>query len=155
MGILVDSPLRENGLRAPTGPAPRDFSFAPKKSARVSVLVVDDEALIRWSLGETLTDHGYAVLEASDGRGALAVLSNPPESVAVIMLDYRLPDSNGLQLLAAIRRLSPDSRVVMMTAYGTPDVAAEALRLGAVRVVDKPIEMNDVAEIVSRAARAS
>jgi two-component system response regulator AtoC len=154
VGILVDSPLRENGLRAPTGPAARDFSIAPKKSAPVSILVVDDEALIRWSLGETLTDLGYAVLEAGDGKGALAVLTNPPAPIAVVMLDYRLPDSKGLQLLAAIRNLSPDSRVVMMTAYGTPDVAAEALRLGAVCVLNKPIEMNDVPEIVSR-ARAS
>lgn len=154
VGILADSPLLENGLRAPTGPAPRDFSITPKKSAHVSVLIVDDEALIRWSLGETLTDHGYAVLEAGDGKGALAVLSNPSEPVAVIMLDYRLPDSNGLWLLAAIRKISPDSRVVMMTAYGTPDVAAEALRLGAVCVLNKPIEMNEVPEIVSR-ARAS
>ena len=67
------------------------------------------------------------------------------------MLDYRLPDSNGLQLLAAIRGVSPHSRVVMMTAYGTPDIAADALRLGAVCVVNKPIEMGDVADLVSRA----
>ena len=66
------------------------------------------------------------------------------------MLDYRLPDLNGLQVLAAIRAASPRSRVVLMTAYGTPEIAAEAVRLGAVCVVDKPIEMSDVAALVQR-----
>ena len=98
------------------------------------MLVIDDESLIRWSLAQTLFDHGYTVMEAGDGKQALAVLRNSPEPVEVIMLDYRLPDTNGLQLLAAIRGISPDSR--------------------AVCVVTKPIEMQDVAVIVSRARAA-
>jgi DNA-binding NtrC family response regulator len=121
-----------------------------KKSPNVTVLIVDDEALIRWSLAETLADRGYGVLEAGDGRGAVEVLSVAPEPVDVIMLDYRLPDSNGLQLLARIRTLSPGSRVVLMTAYGTPEVFAEAMSLGAACVVNKPIEMQDVASLVAR-----
>ena len=127
----------------------------PKKSPNVRVLIVDDEPLIRWSLAETLTDEGYGVLEAADGQGALEALRDTPRPVDVIMLDYRLPDSNGLQLLATIRALSPRSRVVLMTAYGTPEVAAEALRLGAVCVVNKPIEMQEVADLVSRAHASS
>jgi len=62
---------------------------------------------------------------------------------------------NGLQLLAAIRDVSPHSRVVMMTAYGTPDIAADALSLGAVGFVDKPIEMADVAGLVRSAREIS
>lgn len=152
MAILVDSALTQNGLPGPSRETrPRDFPPPPKKSPIVSVLIVDDEPLIRWSLGETLTDGGYAVLEAGDGKSAVAVLKDPLRPVDVILLDYRLPDSNGLQLLAAIRGLSPRSGVVMMTAYGTPEVAAEALRLGAVCVVNKPIEMRDVADLVARA----
>jgi DNA-binding NtrC family response regulator len=154
VGILVESPLPESRLQAATGPELRDFSPAREKSPGIGVLVVDDESLIRWSLAQMLIDHGYAVMEAGDGKQALAVLKDPPEPVEVIMLDYRLPDTTGLKLLAAIRGLSPDSRVVMMTAYGTAEVFAEAMRLGAVCVVNKPIEMQDVAEIVSR-ARAS
>ena len=122
-----------------------------KKSPNVSVLIVDDEPLIRWSLAETLTDRGYGVLEAGDGRGAVEALSDAPDPVDVIMLDYRLPDSNGLQLLARIRSLSPASRVVLMTAFGTPEVFAEAMSLGAACVVNKPIEMHDVASLVARA----
>jgi len=125
-----------------------------KKSPTVSVLVVDDEPLIRWSLAETLSDRGYTVLEAGDGRGAIEVLNAPCVPVDVIMLDYRLPDSNGLQLLEKIRALSPASRVVLMTAYGTPEVLEEALRLGAVCVVNKPIEMQDVPALVACARDA-
>jgi two-component system response regulator (stage 0 sporulation protein F) len=154
VGILAESALSEHRLQPATDAGARDFSRAAKKSPRVGVLVVDDESLIRWSLAQMLIEHGYAVMEAGDGKQALAVLENPPERVEVVMLDYRLPDTNGLKLLAAIRGLSPDSRVVMMTAYGTAEVFAEAMRLGAVSVVNKPIEMQDVAGIVSR-ARAS
>jgi DNA-binding NtrC family response regulator len=122
-----------------------------KKSPNVRVLIVDDEPLIRWSLAETLVDRGYGVLEAGDGRGAVQVLGESPLPVEVIMLDYRLPDSNNLQLLSKIKTLSPQSQVVLMTAYGTPEIAAEALRLGAYCVVNKPLEMQDVADLVSRA----
>ena len=122
-----------------------------EKSPTVSVLLVDDEPLIRWSLAETLSERGYRVLEAGDGRGALEAVKASLAPIDVIMLDYRLPDSNGLQLLGQIRDLSPASRVVLMTAYGTPEVLAEALRLGAVCVVNKPIEMHDVAGLVTRA----
>jgi DNA-binding NtrC family response regulator len=154
VGILVDSPLPENRLQPAAEARLGDFSPSAKKSPKVGVLIVDDESLIRWSLAQTLLDHDYVVMEAGDGKQALAVLKNAPDPVEVVMLDYRLPDTTGLQLLAAIRGLSPESRVVMMTAYGTAEVFAEAMRLGAVCVVNKPIEMQDVAEIVSR-ARAS
>jgi DNA-binding NtrC family response regulator len=126
-----------------------------KKSPNVTVLIVDDEALIRWSLAETLIERGYGVLEAGDGRGAVEALSDAPAPVDVIMLDYRLPDSNGLQLLARIRSLSPASRVVLMTAYGTPEIFAEAMTLGAACVVNKPIEMHDVADLVAAARRSA
>jgi DNA-binding NtrC family response regulator len=126
-----------------------------KKSPNVSVLIVDDEPLIRWSLAETLTDQGYGILEAKDGLGAIETLKGSARPVDVILLDYRLPDSNDLRLLASIRALSPRSRVVLMTAFGTPEVAAEALRLGAVCVVGKPLEMQDVGALVTRAHTSS
>jgi len=122
-----------------------------EKSPNVRVLIVDDEPLIRWALGETLVERGYGVLEAGDGQGAVQALGESPRPVEVILLDYRLPDSNNLQLLSTIKTVSPRSQVVLMTAYGTPEVTAEALRLGAYCVVSKPLEMQDVADLVSRA----
>ena len=60
------------------------------------------------------------------------------------MLDYRLPDSNDLTLLATVRRLSPESAVVLMTAFGTPEIAKAALDLGVYQVLHKPFEMHDL-----------
>ena len=151
MAILVDSPVSESRLPSPSDAGLRDFSRPAEKFRKVGVLIVDDESLIRWSLAQTLLDDDYTVMEAGDGKQALAVLRNPPGPVDVVLLDYRLPDTDGLHLLEAIARLSPHSRVVMMTAYGAAEVVAEAKRLGAVCVINKPIEMQDVAAIVSRA----
>src|ERR1041384_697339 len=91
------------------------------------ILVVDDEPLIRWSISETLGAAGHQVTEAPDAASALrAVEGNSAPDIVV--LDYRLPDSNDLGLLAKIRQIAPDARVIMMTAFGTPDVTAGALR---------------------------
>jgi DNA-binding NtrC family response regulator len=71
------------------------------------------------------------------------------------MLDYRLPDSNDLTLLAAIRRLSPGSGVVLMTAQGTPKVTKGALGLGACEVMHKPFELHDLEPLVLKAFASS
>ncbi|HEY7789690.1 MAG TPA: response regulator [Vicinamibacterales bacterium] len=115
------------------------------------VLVVDDEWLIRWSLAEALNDAGYAVTQASDGQSAVQVLQE--ETVDVVLLDYRLPDSSDLQLLSRLRSLAPDARVIMMTAYGSPEMTREALALGALRVVHKPFDMQKARALVDQASR--
>lgn len=119
------------------------------------VLVVEDEPLIRWSIAETLVRMGHTVIEADDAESAVRVLGEMPEPADVVLLDYRLPDSNDLNLLATIRRLAPGSAVVMMTAYGTPDVTRGALELGAYGVVDKPFDMHDLEPILLDAYAAT
>jgi DNA-binding response OmpR family regulator len=110
----------------------------------VRVLVVDDELLIRWSIAETLTEAGHEVVEAGDAATALEVMvKEPPPDVVV--LDYRLPDSDDLGLLGKIRRLAPAAVVIMMTAFGTPEMTHEAFELGAREVVNKPFNMHDLA----------
>ena len=123
---------------------------AVKKSPSPRVLVVDDEALIRWSLSESLSEAGYAVIEAGDGASALAQASNGHVFDAII-LDYRLPDSNDLRLLERLRDLQPNAAVVMMTAFGTPEVISGALKLGAFRIVVKPFDVHDMVDAVGRA----
>ena len=122
-----------------------------KDSPQPRVLIVDDEALIRWSLVETLADSGLSATEASDGESALRALSEAGP-FDVVVLDYRLPDSNDLNLLATIRRVSPRTAVVVMTAFGTPEVSSGALELGAYRVVAKPFEMHEMADVVLQAS---
>src|SRR6478672_8104439 len=92
----------------------RDFPHKLKKPA--TVLVVDDEALIRWSLCEALAERGYAVTEAGDGRAALSAIEQASDPFSVVLLDYRLPDSADLKLLGRIRDLAPVSQVIMITA---------------------------------------
>lgn len=111
------------------------------------VLVVDDEFLIRWSIAETLGAAGHEVTEAPDAASALAALEETPDP-DVVLMDFRLPDSNDLGVLAKIRRLAPATAVVMMTAVGTPEVTAGALQLGACKVLSKPFNMHDLEDIV-------
>ena len=126
-----------------------------KKSPPVRVLVVDDEPLIRWSLVETLADRGCDVAEAGTGQTALEAVSGTRVPFDVVLLDLRLPDSKDLVLLSQIRLLAPDARVILMTAFGTTEVKHGALELGAYRVVSKPFELSELAELVLRYAPPS
>jgi DNA-binding NtrC family response regulator len=149
--MLAQSP--QSGAKSPSRATPRsaDFSRCGKKSAPKRVLVVDDEALVRWSIAETLGDQGYKVSEAADAAAAICIFSSPLGEVDLVLLDLRLPDSNDLRVLSAMRHLSPSTPVILMTAYGTPELVNEARRLGATAVVDKPFEMSDLAPLVERA----
>jgi two-component system response regulator AtoC len=131
------------------------FSDVPKNSPPLRILVVDDEALIRWSLVQTLSDSGHDTVEATDGADAIRAVSEAREPFDVALLDFRLPDSNDLTLLSRLRRLSPGMQIILMTAYGTPEVVQGALDLGVFRVVAKPLDMNDVATLVTHAHAAA
>lgn len=122
-----------------------------KHSPPLRVLVVDDESLIRWSLVETLTGSGYEASEAKDGQGAVDALAAAATPFDVVLLDLRLPDTNGLAVLSELRQLSPATKVILMTAYGTPEVVGEAMDRGAYRVVAKPLEMSDLSNLVQQA----
>ena len=130
------------------------YPVPAKNPALAHVLVVDDEALIRWSLAETLTDRGHTVTEAGDGKEALRVVTDAANRPDVVLLDYRLPDSNDLSLFTAIKRELPEAPIILMTAYGSPEITAGALSLGAYRVVSKPFEVQDLVTLVQE-ARAS
>jgi len=122
-------------------------------SRHLRILVVEDETLIRWSIAETLTQEGHTVMEATSAAAAVKALEDE-DDIDVVLLDYRLPDSNDLGLLASVRRLQPRSAVVMMTAYGTPEVTEGALALGAYRVVGKPFDMRVLESLVVEAHHA-
>ena len=122
---------------------------------KLRVLVVDDEMLIRWSVVETLAEQGHRVHEACDARSALGALRDAPEPFDVALLDLRLPDSNDLSLLEKVRRLVPSMAVVMMTAFGSPDVVAGALELGAYDVVSKPFDIHRIERVLLDAHEAN
>ena len=118
------------------------------------VLVVEDEFLIRWSITETLAHAGHTVIEAAHGATAVMALKNDTERIDAVVLDYRLPDSDDLTLLSTVRRLSPASAVVLMTAFGTPEVVKGALDLGVYHVLHKPFEMHDLESLLREACGA-
>jgi len=146
-------PLETGDLAAVPKAERGDISHQPEISPQLRVLVVDDEPLIRWSLTETLEQAGHTVAEAPDGATAVQSVAGR-EPFDVVVLDYRLPDSNDLGLLRSIRNTCPAPAVVMMTAFGAPEIAAGALALGAYCVVPKPFEVDDMAKLVLRAHRA-
>jgi two-component system response regulator AtoC len=113
-----------------------------------TVLVVDDEALIRWSLTERLKSEGYEVLEADTGRAALERLA---QGVDLVLLDYRLPDTDGVSVLRKIKELDQDILVILLTAYASVDTAVEAMKLGAYHFANKPFNLDEVATLVERA----
>jgi DNA-binding NtrC family response regulator len=118
------------------------------------ILVVDDELLIRWSLGEALKAAGYSVVEGRDAAEARRAVGDPDHRPDLVLLDYRLPDSDDLGLLTAIRHAAPTVPVILMTAHGTSEVVKGALDLGAYRVVSKPFEVQDMTALVAEALAA-
>ncbi|HEX5069261.1 MAG TPA: sigma-54 dependent transcriptional regulator [Vicinamibacterales bacterium] len=112
------------------------------------VLVVDDEQLIRWSLAQRLKDEGYDVVEA--GTAAEAI-ERADQGVDLVLLDYKLPDEDGLSVLKRLRDLDPDTLVIMLTAHRSVDIVVEAMKGGAFDYATKPFDLDDVALRVSRA----
>jgi DNA-binding NtrC family response regulator len=126
----------------------------PDETTRLTILVVDDEALLRWSLAEVLRRSGHTVIEATSAREALDAISRS-SLIDAVLLDYRLPDSADLQLLEQVRRRLPRSPVVLMTAFGTSEMMQAALDLGAYRVLSKPFDMHGVERLITEAYGAS
>jgi DNA-binding NtrC family response regulator len=114
------------------------------------VLVVDDEALLRWSLAQILEDEGFEVEQAGSGAEALHTVAASSATFDVVLLDFRLPDSNDLNLLSKLRQMTPRSAVILMTAFSTPETAQGARDLGAVQVVSKPFDMSEMVRLVEQ-----
>jgi len=118
---------------------------------KTSVLVVDDELLIRKSLGKVLRASGYAVdVASSGGEGLEKVGALKPQ---VMILDMRLPDTDGLSVLRRARELDSLLQVIIITAYGDVQAAVDAMKLGACDFVRKPYEMEDIVLAVESAGR--
>jgi DNA-binding NtrC family response regulator len=112
------------------------------------ILVVDDEPLIRWSVTETLADLGLDVEQADSAEAALRTLTTAVLPFDRILLDLRLPDMDDLSLLATIRQLLPETPVVIMTAFGTPEIIAQAHKLGVRGVLNKPFELAELSRLL-------
>jgi len=106
------------------------------------ILVVDDEKNIQFVITKCLEEAKYSVVNASDGGSALEAIGK--DSFALVILDIKLPDMDGLQVLQKIRELFPEQRVMMITAHGTIETAVEAMKRGAVDYLQKPFTPEDL-----------
>jgi len=98
-------------------------------------------------VGQLLTDLGYSVEEATDAASALRIVTTSPEPFAVVVLDLRLPDMDDLSLLGTLRQLMPDAQLILMTAFGSPEIMADAAARG-VEVLSKPFELSDLSRMI-------
>ncbi len=114
-----------------------------------TLLIVEDETVLRESLAELLAEEGYAVEQAADGRAAHQRLLRGP--VDLVLSDVRMPEMDGLTLLGHIRRIAPQTPVIMLTAYGTVESAVAAMRDGAHDYLLKPVQFDDVLMKIARA----
>ncbi len=113
-----------------------------------TVLVVDDEPLIRWSLVNRLKEEGYRTVEAGTAGDAVA---HHRDGVDLILLDFALPDANGLEVLKQVKDTDPDTLVIMLTANTDVGTAVAAMKQGAFHYANKPFDLDEIVLLVEKA----
>jgi two-component system response regulator AtoC len=117
------------------------------------ILIVDDERLVRQSLEKELSEQGYLAISADRGRAAIALVEE--ESPDLVLLDLRLPDLNGIEVLNRLREIDKNLTVLIMTAYSSIDTAIAAIRSGAYDYLAKPFDLETILLAVRQALEAS
>lgn len=117
-----------------------------------SVLVVDDETVLAAVMGDYLGRHGYAVYVKSSGEEALKVIDREPPDIVV--LDYRLPRMDGVEVLRRIKETHPEIEVIMLTAHGSVESAVEAMKLGAFDYINKPVDLEELRLVIAKALQS-
>lgn len=110
------------------------------------VLIVDDEPIVRESIRDWLKTAGYMVETAENGEEALKILEN--QDFGVVILDVRLPGKTGIKILREVKEVKPDIKSIIITAYPSSELADEAMELGAVDYLIKPIAPDDLEKLV-------
>jgi two-component system NtrC family response regulator/two-component system response regulator HydG len=118
-------------------------------SAKGRIVVIDDEVNAAAALETLLREDGYEVSKANDARAGLKLLDETDPDV--VLTDLRMPGIDGLELLARIKEVRPETMVIVMTAYGTVKTAVKAMKLGAEDYLSKPIDVEELEVILSRA----
>ncbi len=128
----------------------------PLEATQTPVWIIDDDQSMRWVLEKTLGNSGYAVTAFESGAVALAQFkrSQPEQRPRLIITDVRMPGINGFELLKQIKYVSPQTPIIVMTAYGDLDTTVQAFHDGAFEYLPKPFDIDDALELVARACAA-
>ena len=118
--------------------------MAGEQERQETILVIDDEEMVRHTVGQFLRHGGYAVLEGVDGKDGLEVFERERDNISLVLLDLSMPHMSGVEVLARLRRLSPDVKVALFTGYPVGDVDYE----GVQGVIRKPIGGRQIVETV-------
>ncbi|MFH1293741.1 MAG: response regulator [Pseudomonadota bacterium] len=114
-----------------------------------TVLIVDDDRIIREQLEKALKREFFRPFVAADGQTALEIFSR--EEIDIVILDVKLPDIDGLEILKGIKEKRPDCEVIVITGLGSQEIAIKSLRMGAIDYIEKPIEMDELSAALGRA----
>lgn len=110
------------------------------------ILIVDDQFGIRILLNEVMMREGYETYQAANGLQALEIVQN--HAPDLILLDMKIPGMDGIEILKRVKKIDPDIRVIIMTAYGELDMIQEAKELGAITHFAKPFDIDDIRKAV-------
>jgi len=116
------------------------------------MLIVDDKSSMRSMLETAFAEQAYEVVTASSGEEAIEYLREKP--FHIVLTDFNMPGKSGIDVLKAAKSHAPDTEVILLTAYGTIDLAVEAMRLGAHDFITKPFKLADVERKVERVLRS-
>ncbi len=116
------------------------------------ILVIDDEKLIRWTLEQHLVKEGYEVLTADTAEKGLQIINEDPPDL--ILLDNRLTEMSGLELLGQLNVQERGLMVIMITAYGLVETAVQAMKLGAYDYISKPFNLEEITFVIRKALEA-
>jgi DNA-binding NtrC family response regulator len=115
---------------------------------RKSILIIDDEKNIRMTLSRSLESPEMAVRTAVNGEEALEILGKEPSNL--VFLDLKMPGMGGMETLRQIRTRWPAIRVIVITAFGTVDLAVEAMKLGAADFIQKPFSPGEIRDLAQK-----
>src|SRR5512139_404847 len=116
------------------------------------ILVIDDEKLIRWTLEQHLVKEGYEVATADTAEKGLELIAK--DEPDIILLDNRLPEMTGLEMLEKLKVRERGLMVIMITAYGLVESAVKAMKLGAYDYISKPFNLEEITFVIRKALEA-
>jgi two-component system response regulator PilR (NtrC family) len=149
---VADAESKGGAITASNSRPPTDAgggADAESSSRTPKILIVEDEKNLNDILGMLLSEEGYETVSAYDGREGLDLISR--DIYDIVLTDIKMPHHDGFQILKAVKEISPDTIVIMVTAFGTTEAAVEAMKMGAYDYINKPFKIDEIRLVIKNA----